>query len=159
MESVDTKGNTLAGAEDALAQCTQWMIDRDWQPAVFQRDAWHALLNGQEGIVNAPTGSGKTYSLLLPFILKKRKGAKGLRLLWVTPIRALAKEIELAAQRVIASTQSDITVAIRTGDSDQETKDRVYQSPPDILITTPAPFSRTPRTSCFFSAFGIARGR
>lgn len=122
---------------ETLMRCHQWMTDRDWHPAEFQKLAWQNYLNGREGIVNAPTGSGKTYSLLLPFILQGKEAKKGLRLLWVTPIRALAKEIELAAQRVIDSTGSAVTVAIRTGDSDQKTKDAVFQTPPDILITTP----------------------
>lgn len=120
-----------------LEQCRLWMLERNWVPAPFQMDAWQALLQRHQGMVNAPTGSGKTYALLLPFLQQQQQTSNGLRLIWVTPIRALAKEIELAARRVIDSTGSTVTVAIRTGDSDQETKDRIYHTPPDILITTP----------------------
>lgn len=44
-----------------------WMRSKGWKPQVFQLAAWNAMASGEEGIVNAPTGSGKTYSIMLPF--------------------------------------------------------------------------------------------
>ena len=120
-----------------LEDCTRWMAGQSWTPAAFQVDAWQALADGQQGIVNAPTGSGKTYSLLLPFLLQARAEKKGVRLIWITPIRALAKEILQSAERVIHSAGLRCEVAIRTGDTLQKDKSNLLKSPPDVLITTP----------------------
>ena len=47
-----------------------WFASRDWTPFQFQLDTWRAYLNNQNGLVNAPTGSGKTYSLMVPVLLE-----------------------------------------------------------------------------------------
>lgn len=114
----------------------QWMLDRGWKPAAFQLEAWKAFDEGKSGLINAPTGSGKTYSLLLPLIMRLSQTPiqKGTQLIWITPIRALAKEIKLAAERVAAP---GITVGIRTGDTGEQEKADQKKSPPHILITTP----------------------
>ena len=93
----------------------KWMLGRGWKPQVFQETAWAALAKGGEGIVNAPTGSGKTYSLMLPFLAKfsgQTKPPDGIRLIWITPIRALSKEIHLSAQRVIQEMKLSVKVII-----------------------------------------------
>src|SRR5688572_3191989 len=86
-----------------------WFEERSWNPFPFQLEAWQAYLDGFSGLVNAPTGSGKTYSLMMAIALefirnhpnyKKTKNA-GLQAIWITPIRALSKEIELSAKRLI----------------------------------------------------------
>jgi ATP-dependent helicase Lhr and Lhr-like helicase len=117
-----------------------WMNKRGWIPASFQLQAWKAYENGQSGLVNAPTGSGKTYSLMLPILLEMAASSNkpiGLTLLWITPIRALAKEIKLAAQRVIDSENLSIHVGIRTGDTSDEEKASQRTKMPQVLITTP----------------------
>mgnify|MGYP000047106752 CR=1 FL=1 len=58
----------MSGQATALNLCRNWFEDQGWKPFSFQIQAWSAALNGECGIVNAPTGSGKTYSLLLPAI-------------------------------------------------------------------------------------------
>src|SRR6478609_1699244 len=86
-----------------------WFANRGWKPFPFQLEAWQAYLNGKSGLVNAPTGSGKTYSLMMPILLEfirdnpnyRTKKKSGLQAIWITPIRALSKEIELSATRVI----------------------------------------------------------
>ncbi len=45
-----------------------WMHSKGWKTQAFQLAAWNAIASGKEGIVNAPKGSGKTYSIMLPFI-------------------------------------------------------------------------------------------
>ncbi|MFN0031613.1 MAG: DEAD/DEAH box helicase, partial [Flavobacteriales bacterium] len=116
-----------------------WMQKRGWQPQVFQKQAWQNLLSGGQGLVNAPTGSGKTYALLLPAIcsLALQPPAMGLQIIWLTPIRALAKEICLSAQRVIDDLQVHITVGIRTGDTSEADRAKQKKDIPHILITTP----------------------
>ena len=89
-------------------------------------------------MVNAPTGSGKTYSLLLPAIARGlQEPSKGCQIIWITPIRALAKEIAQSAERAVKGMGSDWRVEIRTGDTSQKIKQRQKKELPEILITTP----------------------
>ncbi len=125
-----------------------WFEGKNWNAFPFQREAWKAYLTGEEGLVNAPTGSGKTYALLLPIIMeylqanpqvqhKSIAKRPGLQALWVSPIRALTKEIEMATKRALEGIGLDWEVSIRTGDSDAKTKARYRKHLPQILITTP----------------------
>jgi len=124
-----------------IKQGQQWFKKKKWKPFDFQIDTWHAYLEGHSGLVNAPTGSGKTYSLFVPILLEYLQAAKpqqkGLQAIWITPIRALAKEIMFAGQRMAEDFGVDWDIAIRSGDT--KTKDRQAQKrkPPHILITTP----------------------
>ena len=114
----------MSGQATALNLCRNWFEDQGWKPFSFQIQAWSAALKGECGIVNAPTGSGKTYALLLPAIAAgmKRSGreAEGVQLIWITPIRALAKEIEQSARRAIEGMGSSWEVGTRTGDTSQK---------------------------------------
>ena len=83
-----------------------WFSTQGWHPFEFQCQTWQAYLEGFSGLVNAPTGSGKTYSLLIPILIESKNDlapkSKGPRAIWITPIRALGKEIELAANRAVS---------------------------------------------------------
>ncbi len=124
---------------DRVHECTVWMSSRGWSPMDFQLEAWKQYSLGSSGLVNAPTGSGKTYSLLLPAMLEiqQRNPGTGLRLIWIIPIRALAKEIHRAALRIAESIAFDVSVGVRTGDTDPAERSRQRIKMPDILITTP----------------------
>ena len=123
----------------------KWFIDQNWQPFPFQKKTWAAFLEGKNGLLNAPTGSGKTYALWFPIVLNyiqknpefKVRHQKGLKAIWITPLRALSLEIKLSAERVINDLETQLTVGIRTGDT--SSKERVQQKKmmPDLLITTP----------------------
>ena len=56
--------------EDRLLMGKVWFSQLGWTPFPYQLDAWESYLNGFSGMVNAPTGSGKTYSLLVPILLE-----------------------------------------------------------------------------------------
>lgn len=123
----------------------RWFNEKGWQPFAFQLEAWDAYRAGFSGLVNAPTGSGKTYSLLVPIVLeflekyptaKARKNA-GLHAVWITPIRALSKEIDLSARRLIDGLGAEMTVGIRSGDTSLRERMRQKTKPPHLLITTP----------------------
>ena len=114
-----------------------WFALNGWQPFDFQIDAWNAFTQGKSGIVNAPTGSGKTYSLLIPALMQSAKAPKGLKIIWITPIRALSKEIELAAKRAVEGLDLKLKVGVRSGDTKLSERDRQKKNPPDLLITTP----------------------
>ncbi|PZR27478.1 MAG: DNA ligase-associated DEXH box helicase, partial [Azospira oryzae] len=124
----------------------EWFRQNDWTPFAFQTDAWRAYLEGNHGLVNAPTGSGKTYSLVIPLLLEfirdhpsnyRSKKNAGLQAIWITPIKALAKEIELSAKRAIEGFDLSWRVGIRSGDTSASQKTKQKEKPPELLITTP----------------------
>lgn len=130
---------------DPLKVGKDWFSEVGWKPFAFQAEAWEAYLTGFSGLVNAPTGSGKTYSLMVPFVLEflrtyptgqARKHA-GLQAIWITPIRALSREIEISARRLIAGLDIDMTVGVRSGDTSLKERMRQKTKPPHLLITTP----------------------
>ncbi|NER18869.1 ligase-associated DNA damage response DEXH box helicase [Spongiivirga citrea] len=122
-----------------------WFKSQQWKPFKFQRDTWNAFLQGKNGLLNAPTGSGKTYALWFPIVLDyikrnpeyKTKHKKGLKAIWITPLRALSKEIELSALRITEDLGTQMTVGIRTGDTSQKERAAQKRTMPDLLITTP----------------------
>lgn len=122
-----------------------WFSDKEWEPFKFQRDTWTAFLQKKNGLLNAPTGSGKTYALWVPIVLDyikknpdyKTKHTPGLKAIWITPLRALSVEIEQAASRFAEEMGTQLTVGIRTGDTSQKERAAQKKSMPDLLITTP----------------------
>ncbi|RZJ65934.1 MAG: ligase-associated DNA damage response DEXH box helicase [Flavobacterium sp.] len=121
-----------------------WFTDQNWQPFPFQKDTWTAFLQGKHGLLNAPTGSGKTYALWVPVILdymKKNpdlsKHKPGLKAIWITPLRALSVEIKQAAERLVEGLGVPFEVAIRSGDTSAAERAKQARKMPDLLITTP----------------------
>ncbi len=117
-----------------------WFKSKDWEVYDFQRETWIAYLSGKSGLVNAPTGSGKTYALFVPIVLEalqSKKKYSGLQAIWITPIKALAKEIQMAAQRLVEDIGLDWTISIRTGDTSQKERAKQKRTAPEVLITTP----------------------
>jgi len=128
-----------------------YFTSRGFDPFPFQENTWRAYLAGKSGLVNAPTGSGKTYSLIIPLMLealapqvlakalpsKKEKKQSGLRAIWISPIRALTKEIASAAEQAALGLGLDWEIGIRTGDTSSSDRARMKRRPPQILITTP----------------------
>ncbi len=121
-----------------MKEVEAWFHKNSWHAQDFQKDAWKSYAAGESGLVNAPTGSGKTYSLLLPALMEsKGKIISGLQLIWISPIRALTKEIELSANRAIKALNVNWTVGVRTGDTSQKERAAQKMSMPNLLITTP----------------------
>ena len=122
-----------------------WFEGQGWKPFVFQKQTWKAYLQGKHGLLNAPTGSGKTYALWIPVVLEyiknnpdyKTKHKKGLKAIWITPLRALSVEIEQAATRFAVEMGTQLTVGKRTGDTSQKDRAAQKKGMPDLLITTP----------------------
>lgn len=128
--------------DDPLKLGKDWFRERQWEPFPFQLETWEAYLAGYSGLVNAPTGSGKTYSLMMPVVLdylRERNYASpdGVIAIWITPIRALTKEIELSANRLIKELKVPWRVGVRSGDTSSKERERQKLSPPQFLITTP----------------------
>lgn len=122
-----------------------WFLEQDWKPFKFQKDTWTAFLQGKHGLLNAPTGSGKTYALWFPVVLNyikhnpdyKTKHKKGLKAIWITPLRALSNEIKQSAEHITQDLGTQMTVGIRTGDTTTKERSQQKRSMPDLLITTP----------------------
>jgi ATP-dependent helicase Lhr and Lhr-like helicase len=122
-----------------IKKAKSWFKSLGWKVYAFQWQAWQAYLDNKQGIVNAPTGSGKTYSLLLPLMLEAAASANRSELfaVWIAPIRALSKEIESSAERINKAFDLNLRIAVRTGDSSQADKKKLKSHPPQLLITTP----------------------
>jgi ATP-dependent helicase Lhr and Lhr-like helicase len=122
-----------------------WFADQDWAPFAFQKQTWKAFLQGKHGLLNAPTGSGKTHALWFPIVLDylknnpnyKTKHKKGLKAIWITPLRALSHEIKQSAERVASDLETGLTVGIRSGDTSTSERAKQKRNMPDLLITTP----------------------
>lgn len=122
-----------------------WFEGQGWKPFAFQKQTWKAYFQGKNGLLNAPTGSGKTYALWIPVVLEyiknnpdyKSKHKPGLKAIWITPLRALSVEIEQAAGRFAEEMGTQFTVGIRTGDTSMKDRAAQKKSMPDLLITTP----------------------
>ncbi len=131
--------------KELIGLAEEWFFEQGWKPFKFQKDTWKAYLQKKNGLLNAPTGSGKTYALWVPIILDhikknpdyKEKHKKGLKAVWITPLRALSVEIEQAASRFAEDMGTNFTVGIRTGDTSQKERASQKKSMPDLLITTP----------------------
>ncbi|WP_093110965.1 ligase-associated DNA damage response DEXH box helicase [Salinimicrobium catena] len=130
---------------ELLKIAENWFSSQNWKPFPFQKQTWNAFLQSKHGLLNAPTGSGKTYALWIPIVLDyirqnpdyKTKHKPGLKAIWITPLRALSVEIEQAANRFAQDIGSGLTVGIRTGDTPQKIRTAQKKKMPDLLITTP----------------------
>src|SRR5690606_15337089 len=110
-------------------------------PFSFQEKAWKKYGNGYSGMVVAPTGFGKTFSIflaiLIDFIDHPSRYQRGLKLLWITPLRSLAKDLARAMQEAIDEIGLDWLVEVRNGDTDIKIKQRQSRQMPDVLLVTP----------------------
>ena len=115
-----------------------WFAKQGWEPLAFQQETWQAYLAGRSGLIQVPTGSGKTYAAVMGAIAAMlATPEKGLRLLYLNPLRALSRDIEQSIQRPIAEMGWNLRVESRTGDTSSAKKTRQLKNLPDILITTP----------------------
>jgi ATP-dependent Lhr-like helicase len=127
---------------DALAafspKTRAWFEQAFAAPTPAQQAGWPAIATGGHVLIQAPTGSGKTLAAFLTGIdrLDARPGT-GLRLLYVSPLKALNYDIERNLRGPLAGLGSQLTVGVRTGDTDQRERRQMLRTPPDILITTP----------------------
>ena len=122
----------------------EWFISKNWKPHAFQKQTWKYIAEGYSGMLNAPTGFGKTYAIWFGILhdfldrsKNKKQNEKGLHALWITPLRALSKEIENAAQQVSEDLKLPYTIGVRTGDTTAKEKAAYKKQMPHALVTTP----------------------
>jgi len=125
---------------------TDWLEGKGFKPFLFQEQTWQHIITGESGLVNAPTGCGKTFSVFLGSIIDfinrhpadyKKKAGSGLQLLWITPLRALAKDIGRAMQEVIEELDMSWEIGIRNGDTSTAERTKQKKRMPEVLIITP----------------------
>ena len=117
---------------------------RDWfersfeAPTPAQEQAWPAIATGEHVLISAPTGSGKTLAAFLWALDRlSREPADHTRLVYVSPLKALAYDVDRNLRAPLKGIGADLSVAIRTGDTPQRERAAMRRTPPDILITTP----------------------
>ncbi|MEO7085516.1 MAG: ligase-associated DNA damage response DEXH box helicase, partial [Gemmatimonadaceae bacterium] len=138
-----------------------WFAARGWEPFAFQYDVWQAYVQGHSGLVHAATGTGKTLaafggpineylletarpsasSSTKPARRPRRDRAPGLRVLWITPLRALAADTEEALRQPLVDLELPWTLESRTGDTSTTVRARQRRQLPTALITTPESLS------------------
>jgi ATP-dependent Lhr-like helicase len=148
-------GELADRCQAALELVCQWFDDRSMQPFDFQREAWDAYLTGQSGLIHAPTGIGKTFAAWFGPLIewmtghhrkrpldgfdnrRARDESPRIRVLWVTPLRALSADIREALLRTVEDLDLPWSVECRTGDTPASVRNRQKKRLPTALITTP----------------------
>jgi len=117
------------------------MADKNQQPFSFQLNNWEKYSNGYSGMVVAPTGFGKTFSVFIAVVIDylnhPQKYKKGLKLIWVSPLRSLAKDLAKAMNQAVAEIGLDWVIEVRNGDTPQKDRRRQEKLMPDVILTTP----------------------
>ncbi|WDZ98299.1 ligase-associated DNA damage response DEXH box helicase [Herbaspirillum sp. WKF16] len=144
-------GGRPAPVQDGRASVERWFQARGWTVFDFQREVWQAAGAGRSGVLHAGTGSGKTYAVWFGALLHAEPalgspqaaaaGASGLRVLWITPMRALAADTLRALQAPLADLLPHWQAGMRTGDTGSGERARQMKSLPQALVTTPESLS------------------
>ena len=143
------------GPETASARFLAWFADRGWGAFDFQAEVWRAMAAGESGLVHAPTGTGKTLAAWIGAVGRLTAAAdgtppvapptaRGIRLVWITPLRALAADTAAALEEPLEPLRpltSGLSVGIRTGDTSQGDRRRLRDNWPTALVTTPETLS------------------
>lgn len=130
----------MSGAEEPLAA---WFAAQGWQPIPFQREVWRRYLAGESGLLHTPTGSGKTLAAFGGGLIEalaapaKAAGEARLKVLWITPLRALAVDTTRALRDPITALGLDWQVAMRTGDASSRDKRLAREGKAEVLVITP----------------------
>ena len=134
--------------DQRLAPALEWYRKRNWTPLEFQLDAWRTYLDGCDGLIASPTGSGKTQAAAIGPMLERlgesdRCHSEGeidpdpIRVLWITPLRALAADTTRALTELARELAVPWSVEQRTGDTSSSVKARQKKRLPSVLVTTP----------------------
>jgi ATP-dependent Lhr-like helicase len=146
---------TIAGGSDVLDLFHP--ITAEWFRAVFddatapQREGWPAISRGESTLILAPTGTGKTLTAFLwcldKLMLREPATAKGCRVLYISPLKALAVDVERNLRSPLAGIANMAQrkgvpvhvpeISVRTGDTSPKDRARFKNHPGEILITTP----------------------
>ena len=116
----------------------EWFARTLGAPTEAQRLGWEAIARGGHVLVHAPTGSGKTLAAFLHAIDRlAREPGRGLRVLYISPLKALAADVERNLEVPLRGIGAPLTVSVRTGDTPAKARRAFARDPSDILVTTP----------------------
>src|SRR6056297_3036410 len=103
-----------------------WFTDKVGDPYDFQSRAWEAQRAGRSGLVHVPTGAGKTYAAYLPALDRAAgtSGERGLEVLYISPLRAMTRDLKKALSRSIDDLGLNVTIETRTGDTKSSVRRR-----------------------------------
>lgn len=140
---------TITPPQSGRELITTWLASRGWRAWPFQQEAWDAYTAGRSGLIQVATGAGKTYGAYLGPLAElidesHANGGKkvdGLRILYITPLRAVSRDIELALKAPALELNLKITIESRTGDTSASIRARQRDRLPNVLITTPESLS------------------
>ena len=126
------------------ARFAGWFAARGWQPRAHQLALLAAAQEGDDALLIAPTGAGKTLAGFLPSLVEladpSRRGnrpGKRLHTLYISPLKALAVDVERNLRIPAADMALGLSIETRTGDTSVAKRKRQRAAPPDILLTTP----------------------
>ena len=118
-----------------------WLAEKGHEPFSFQNQTWERYHNNYSGVVVAPTGFGKTFSVFLAVVIdyfnNPKAYKKGLKLIWISPLRSLAKDLAKAMNTAVEEIGLDWTVEVRNGDTPTNIRRKQERLMPDVLLTTP----------------------
>jgi len=119
-----------------------WFAAQSWAAFPFQKQVWNAMQHGRSGLLHASTGSGKTYAVWLGALLALARAQHdsiqgSTRILWITPMRALAADTSVALDKALEALAPHCCVGLLSGDTPTTERARLQRSPPTALVTTP----------------------
>ena len=135
---------------------TQWIANKGWQPFPFQEQTWGRCLDGESGLLHAPTGFGKTLAVWLGPLSSslsalnlpegekptaKQLSALPCEVLWITPLRALSQDTLRALREPMKDLDIEWPIDARTGDTSSYRKAKLREKFPHTLVTTPESLS------------------
>lgn len=141
--SAKTATATRTTSIDKLpAPLTDWFAAKGWRPRRHQLDMLAAGRRGEHALLVAATGAGKTLAGFLPSLAELiETPTEGLHTLYVSPLKALAVDVQRNLLTPIEDMGLDIRVETRSGDTPSDRKARQRVRPPQMLLTTPESLS------------------
>ncbi len=131
--------NLFSNPQDFPDCVLDWFARKGWQVHAHQREMVTAIENGRSALLVAPTGTGKTLAGFLPGLIRHIRAPerRGLKTLYISPLKALAVDIARNLETPIREMKLDLRAETRTGDTPPAKRQRQRQNPPEILMTTP----------------------